>query len=359
MPLATLCGPPRAASATLRQPWNMTASVREHLVTFAHGHPPFQMLLRPSNYDGPESWSRLIREQEYVYHIAMLRMIIAHVVRKGEECVAVDVGANSGYISLAAASLGCKVRAFEANPSTAKNARHSFALNGHLMPRLTMQNVAVGRTSGVLWFAVRRGGGSIYDRVVSDEDIARGLEPGFHAVRVHAAPLHSLMGVPRPEVVHFMKLDCEGCEAQAIETMAPMLERGAVKIILSEWITSRVLQVSGNASLAAALAVLRRGRYRSYSWEGTQQKLSVLRDPRTEVGDLFLVHESVSSFSKWMRNPSGGMLAAWAALQKCDEGPEQPRRDGGVTQFEDARGGVHAERGTRKTKPKRRAVGSV
>ena len=58
----SLCGH-RKPPAVLQWPWNETRAVREHKITFVHGHPPFQMRLRPSNYD-EDNWSNLIRERE-------------------------------------------------------------------------------------------------------------------------------------------------------------------------------------------------------------------------------------------------------------------------------------------------------
>lgn len=317
--MSTICGV-REPPTLLRLAWNATLATREHLVTFSHGHPPFRMLLRPSNYDA-DNWRRLLLEKEYVYHVALLRTIVSHFVPP-EECVALDVGANSGYVSLAAASLGCTVVAAEANPSTARNARRSFALNG-AGKRITLHNIAISKMDGKVSFAVRKGGGSIYDRILTEEEAAAGLPSGFHLVRVPSAPLHrALNQLSSPSIVHVAKLDCEGCEATAIETMAPLLHRGAVKVILSEWITSRIASVSGNSSLAAALATLERAGYRSLSWSGHAQPLATLADPRMEVGDLFLVHGSIAAaFAAKMQQPRDGMLAQWEALKRCRDRP--------------------------------------
>lgn len=62
--------------------------------------PAFQMLLRPKNYDS-DNWSRTVREQEYydMYHVALFRMITSLFVQADQPCAALDVGANSGYMS--------------------------------------------------------------------------------------------------------------------------------------------------------------------------------------------------------------------------------------------------------------------
>ena len=74
--MAPLCGW-RERPASLRMAWNETLASREHLVTFANGHPAFQMLLRPTNYDGEDNWRRLLQEQEYAYQVALLRTACA------------------------------------------------------------------------------------------------------------------------------------------------------------------------------------------------------------------------------------------------------------------------------------------
>ena len=317
--MAPLCGW-RERPACLRMAWNETLASREHLVTFANGHPAFQMLLRPTNYDGEDNWRRLLLEQEYAYQVALLRTVVSQLVEPSD-CVALDVGANSGYVSLAAASLGCRVVAVEANPSTAKNARRSFALNGAVGRRIALHNTAIGTASGAVSFAVRHGGGSIFDRVLTEAEAAMGAPSGFHLVRVPSAPLHRVLG-PRTPMIHVAKLDCEGCEATAIATMAPLLRRRAILVILTEWITSRVVRVSGNASLHAAIAVLERSGYRSLSWSGHFQPLATLADPQTEVGDLFLVHGAIaSSLSAKVQRRRDGMLAQWEALKLCRDRP--------------------------------------
>ena len=100
--------------------------------------------------------------------------------------------------------------------------------------------------------------------------------------------------------------------------MAPLLERGAVKVILAEWITSRILLVSGKESLAAALVLLQRTGYQAYSWAGDPVSLSALVDPKTEVGNLFLAHSSVP-LSSWMQARPRGLLATWNKLIKCND----------------------------------------
>eukprot|EP00966_Prymnesium_polylepis_P148340 3426515-Prymnesium_polylepis.1 len=111
----------RSASSAL-QPWTQGSTPEEQAVSFTHGHPRFRMLLRPSNYD-EESWSHLIGERAHAYHVAALRMVARRAVATDEDCVAIDVGAGSGYMSLTAASLGCNVFSFEPNPVTARLAR--------------------------------------------------------------------------------------------------------------------------------------------------------------------------------------------------------------------------------------------
>jgi len=291
-----------------RVPWNQTLvdrwdeTLRENapaLVGFVHGHPPFQLFVRPANFD-LRMFERLLRETEYALEVAAVRLTISHIVSDGETCGFVDIGANAGYVSLVAAALGCTTDAIEASPATARLTQRSFDLNAKLAGSLRLHTALVGPGEGSVPFAMLRSG-SIYDRMVSEAEAKR-IEEGqlrdpnwrewgnFTIVRVPSRPVRDLV---RSAVVHMVKMDCEGCEAQAIEAMEPLLAVGRIKMILSEWVTHRIAHISGQAALDGAIRLLRRTGYRYYSWSGLRMQWAELLDNSTEVGDLFFVHRSV------------------------------------------------------------------
>ena len=314
-----ICGK-RKKPWVIHQAWASTLSEnRVHPVHFVNGHPPFRMKLRPSTFD-ERMWMRLLTEQEYIYQVAVIRMVVRKVVGPSEQCSVVDIGANAGYISMAAASLGCRVDSMEASPANAENARRSFLANENAGTRVTLHHAAVSKTPGSVAFAYLRTG-SIYDRMVSDEDAIKmaGKKDGdfgkFTVTRVQTKTVHELIG---SRIVHFLKLDCEGCEAQAIETMAPLLQRGLIKIILSEWITSRINKVSGPKSLQAAVELLRANNYTCFHFNGQSVDYNYVTLAKTEVGDLFFVHRSVVNFGALV-SESGGVLEEWNALKQCSK----------------------------------------
>lgn len=307
-------------STTRAIPWSVNATADAH---FAQGHPPFGMHLHASMYD-PISWARVLKEQEYVYHVAAFRMAVRYFVPKGLSCRAIDVGANSGYVSLVAASLSCDVDAFEANPMTAQVARRSFDVNP-FGQRITLHNAGIAQTEGSLPFLTKRSGGSIYDKIIGEAEARqKANDPEARVIRIPTRHISAMLRMPSTiaklnSPITIAKLDCEGCEAAAIETMAPLLLQGSgPRLILAEWITSRIKLVSGISSLKTAIKLLETTQYRCFSWSGDPQPLSTLADIKTEVGDLWLVHPSIPpiAFANRMKE-AGGMLETWQALQKC------------------------------------------
>lgn len=319
IPPKQLCGK-RRQPWVIKQPWDKTLREnKNHPVRFVHGHPPFRMKLRPSTFD-ERMWMRLLTEQEYIFQVAVMDMIVRKVVPPSQQCGAVDIGANAGYISLVAASLGCGVDALEASPATAENAQRSFSINDEIGNRIRLHHAAVSKTRGSVAFASLRGG-SIYDRMVSDDEAVKivektdGVFGKFSVTRVPTKPVHELI---HSKVVHFLKLDCEGCEAQAIETMAPLLERGDIKVILAEWITTRIRKVSGAESIPAVVDLLTKTGYQLYGYDGQPLSMSFISDLKTEVGDLFIVHKSVAKFTELI-NGNGGVLETWQELKQCHD----------------------------------------
>ena len=317
----TLCGRRELPSA-LHQPWNVTlADNSVHRVKFTFGHPPFDMLLQPSVYD-QTSWERLLREQEYAYHVAALRRVIRRFA-SGGQCTVLDIGCNSGYISLLSASFGCRVHAFEASPAMQRHAQRSFDANGEIGRRVNLHRIAVARQEGNLNFVTLRGG-SIYDHIVSAAE-ARTLSalPDHRVTRVPARPISIELAKSGPaDSFDFAKLDCEGCEAMALVTLRPLLVRGAIRVIMTEWITKRIQAVSGKNMIENAVGILRSAGYRSLTWSGHPQPLDTLLDPKTEVGDLFIVHGdiSVAEFTEQdFSARSHGILATWQELQQCEQ----------------------------------------
>ncbi|MFM8992346.1 MAG: FkbM family methyltransferase, partial [Alphaproteobacteria bacterium] len=116
-----------------------------------------------------------------------------------------DIGANVGFYSLAAAAASggdARIAAFEPTPEVAALLRASIAQNG--FPGIVVHEVALGEREGTL--VLSRGADSALNRIVADGEGAR-------------VPIRTLDEVAEHEDlrgIDFVKIDVEGAETAVI-----------------------------------------------------------------------------------------------------------------------------------------------
>jgi len=124
--------------------------------------------------------------------------------------VFIDVGANIGYVSRAAARIvgpGGKVLAFEPNPSV-------FPLlekNCRSIPGIAIHNLAVGEQAGVLSLGFRE------NQTGEASLLAPGREAGDVQVPVQVVPLASYLAGLDPAARVVLKIDVEGFELPVLK----------------------------------------------------------------------------------------------------------------------------------------------
>jgi FkbM family methyltransferase len=246
---------------------NMAKGDVFHVATYQHQHPAFYMIIPTHNFlsessanlrVGRNSLISVLEEKEYAFIQAVMLTMRKYIVERDQECSVLDVGANIGYPSLLAASLGCKVLSVEANPSTYQILKKNVRANS-FEDTVKVYNYAIARESVELSFATR-GKGSIYDHIMAKEDTAN-MEKNFHVTSVKGAPLHSI--IPRAtRSFDFVKIDCEGCEAMAIMTLRQFIVDGRIKMFIFEWVPKRVRKVSGQTSPEDMVELLTGNQYK-------------------------------------------------------------------------------------------------
>ena len=123
----------------------------------------------------------------------------------------VDVGANIGYFTLLAASLGARVIAYEPTPAVFERLRQNVALNA--FDNVALVNAAVVDQPGLL---------ALYES--PDDPEANNLfGDGNHSVKVPAVSLDDDLATRGVEKVDLLKIDAEGAE--------PLVLAGAVKLL--------------------------------------------------------------------------------------------------------------------------------
>ena len=151
--------------------------------------------------------------------------------------IIVDVGANIGYHTLYAASLGCaRVIAFEPMPAAVRFARDSILLNPTLAPRITLYHAAAAS--------------EVAERaIVTDEAWANsyllpyGLQcadaPGTLCTMVPTLPLDDvllplLLGSGEQAEILVLKIDVEGYEKHVLDGALQTLKTRRVRNVLLE-----------------------------------------------------------------------------------------------------------------------------
>jgi FkbM family methyltransferase len=147
--------------------------------------------------------------KEYAEHrhvvLPLAAALEGQCMRSGHPELVIDIGANVGFYSLAAASAGCRVVAVEPQPALARFFRASVIANGW-ESRITVKNAAAGEVPGKLnltrlWVpgVVQKGNASIVASVV---------------------PLKALL----TSDVLLLKLDVDGPDGLLLRALVPLLK---------------------------------------------------------------------------------------------------------------------------------------
>ena len=166
--------------------------------------------------------------------------------------VFVDVGANLGYFTLAAASLGYKVIAFEPMSRNAQKLAKSIQRNEQFASRVTLYQNAVTALSGqpVTLHETHhsnQGNGQI---VVSDADIMDGILDHDDNV-LHSVTLSEVLQGVNTFIV---KIDVEGHENEVLEGAREWICKNVVKHIIME--ISDATKLSSHPSLSTLIDFL-------------------------------------------------------------------------------------------------------
>jgi FkbM family methyltransferase len=170
--------------------------------------------------------------------------LFKHLLLPASNYTVVDIGMNTGYFSLLAASTGARVFAFEPQPLCIRNMRATLlAENAHLRSRVCVTNVAVGN-SGVLEVPDSTCFGGFRGEAATDalNDLQNIL----------MVPLHALL--PKHTHVRLVKIDTEGAEATILGDLVPLARQGTVDNIVVEVVPS--WWESRGATRARGLAAL-------------------------------------------------------------------------------------------------------
>ncbi len=175
-----------------------------------------------------------------VYEEGLTRFVIANL-KAGD--VFVDVGANVGYYTLIAASLGARVVAIEPDDENLALLRQNIALNKYA--GIKILDVAVGDHEGTATLHVNplnRGGNSLIgrDRYFSEShgysrtEIERMYGAAVLEKEVRLTTMDSVAKEQRLTSIAILKIDVEEFEEQVIEGMKNMISSGIARHIVCE-----------------------------------------------------------------------------------------------------------------------------
>ena len=123
----------------------------------------------------------------------------------------IDIGANIGACTLLAAHLGFAVHAFEVVDSNVAAIRASVAANPSISHLITVHHVPLSAASGTCGFTCSRATN------YGDSFFTSGTACPSAFVRGPEICSVTLDSVPMDSVISSMKMDCQGCEADALE----------------------------------------------------------------------------------------------------------------------------------------------
>ena len=151
----------------------------------------------------------------------------------------IDVGANMGAFTLFAASTGCRVWSFDVQPKLLTLVDMGLRLNNY-RHRVKLYNVALHSQEGLEFtfnddeIKKNNYGGSKILTVDEKIALSKKVNENVQAdslVRVNSKRIDSLF---EPKEVFFMKMDCEGCESNALVSMDGLIRNRRVKHVTIE-----------------------------------------------------------------------------------------------------------------------------
>ena len=179
----------------------------------------------------------------------MIQQLLKNTTRGGRGGgLVVDIGANLGQYTLASAALGHRVISLEVQTRRYQQIATSLFVNGWLGSRVTAINAAVGAPSDEGSFL--KCSRHAQNRSVVEYGPCAKLDSS-KAMAVRAAglanedlvPFTTLDAlVPSPTVVHFLKIDCDGCEPAAYRGYERLLTEGRVRNMLVETVAAAWMQ---------------------------------------------------------------------------------------------------------------------
>jgi FkbM family methyltransferase len=151
--------------------------------------------------------------------------------------VFVDVGANVGFYSLLAASVGCRVYAFE--PSPYASARLKETIRQNQIENITVIESALSEEAGLKNLYVGKTGRNHTPTMVKNE--------GGTPITVSVQQLDTYARKHGISRIHLMKVDVEGFELNVLRGAHELLEQGRISAILCE-LNDPWLKMNGSSS---------------------------------------------------------------------------------------------------------------
>jgi FkbM family methyltransferase len=170
----------------------------------------------------------------------------------------VDVGANVGYFTLLAATLGARVVAYEPTPAVNQRLRENVALN--TFDNVTVVNAAV---------MDKRGTVTLYESQ-DDPEANNMFGDGHQSVEVQAVSLDDDLAARNIHRVDLLKIDAEGAE--------PLVLAGAIKLLGDCAAPTIIIEVnpvslrSANSEPAAVFSALESSGYHCRELERSMYK---------------------------------------------------------------------------------------
>ena len=204
---------PTSGQPSSERPFGSLVSVllKLPLVHLTQLEPPFQMFTldpRSEGYGGPsfELHRRGMFEDEIVERLSMTLQSAC----RAKQSLFIDVGVNIGFFSLLAASWGCSVIGFEANPTLRGLVQNSADLNG--FDRFMIVPHGAGPTRSKVFVNNKRTCPACSSVTTETDPDAVQIELVDISSYIHERPM-------------FMKIDIDGYEIGALEGALAMIRK--------------------------------------------------------------------------------------------------------------------------------------